>query len=283
MDVRDIPKPQPLKLIRIRNPWGEGEWKGTFADEDEEWDKHRGLKDELNYEFGKDGTWWMAYDDWKKHFNRLYVCRMFPEKWQKYSIDGKWEGKTAGGPPPIQIDRDEELAQHIKMDSDDKWFNNPQYRVTVKKKTHVFISLMQADQKLSEKPYLPCNFLVIKTIDKKNRIWEKDQDDVVASAAEGLQRFAQREITKDLVLEPPEGKKEAHYIIVPYLEIDGKKLEAETSKKSKGRMFWLRLFSSQSIEVLELPETYEIIEKGEWAEKTAGGRRTLRNGRDNPL
>lgn len=280
MDIRDI---KALKLIRIRNPWGEGEWKGTFGDEDEEWDKHRGLKDELNYEFGKDGTWWMAFEDWVKHYNRLFIGRIFPDKWQKFSIDGKWEGKTAGGPPPMQIDRDEEVAEHIKMDSDDKWFNNPQYRLTIKKKTHIFISLMQVDQKLSGLPYLPCNFLVIKTNDKKNRIWEKDKDDIIATAAEGIQRIAQREISKDIILELPEGKKEAHFIIVPNLEVEGKKLESETLKKNKGRQFWLRVFSQNPVQVMELAETFEAIEKGEWNESTAGGRRVLRNGKDNPL
>jgi hypothetical protein len=280
MDIRDI---KGLRLIRIRNPWGEGEWKGTFGDEDEEWDKHRGLKDELNYEFGKDGTWWMAFDDWVKHYNRLFIGRIFPDKWHKFSIDGKWEGKTAGGPPPMTIDRDEEVAEHIKMDSDDKWFNNPQYRLTIKKKTHIFISLMQADQKLSGLAYMPCNFLVIKTNDKKNRIWEKDKDDIIVSAAEGIQRIGQREISKDIILEVPEGKKEAHFIIVPNLEVEGKKLETETSKKNKGRQFWLRVFSQNPIQVSELAETFEIIEKGDWNESTAGGRRVLKNGKDNPL
>ena len=33
----------------------------------------------------------------------------------------------------------------VKMDSNDKWFNNPQYRVTVTKPTRMFISLMQPD------------------------------------------------------------------------------------------------------------------------------------------
>jgi hypothetical protein len=280
LEVRDI---KGLKLIRIRNPWGEGEWKGTFCDEDEEWDKHRGLKDELGYEFGKDGTWWMTYEDWTKHYNRLYVCRVFPEKWQKYSIDGKWEGIQAGGPPPMQIDRDEEVAEHVKMDSDDKWFNNPQFRITVTRKTQIFISLMQADEKLSGKPYLPCNFLLIKTNDKKNRIWEKDKDDVILSAAEGMQRFGQREISKDITLEPPEGKPQGHFIIIPNLEIDGKRLEEIRNTKRNGRQFWLRVFSQFPVEVVELADTKEIREKGEWTEDTAGGRRTLRNGKDNPL
>jgi len=46
MDVRDI---DGLQLIRIRNPWGHGEWSGKFADEDEAWDDHKGLKEKLNY------------------------------------------------------------------------------------------------------------------------------------------------------------------------------------------------------------------------------------------
>lgn len=98
MDVRDV---MNLKLIRIRNPWGRGEWKSKFADEDEEWDRHPGLKAQLNYQFSNDGTWWMEYTDWVAHFNKLYICRIFPEKWQQYSIDGQWEGKTNGGPCPV--------------------------------------------------------------------------------------------------------------------------------------------------------------------------------------
>lgn len=91
------------------------------------------------------------------------------------------------------------------MDSDDLWFNNPQYRVVVKRRTQLFISLMQSDEKISNKPYVPVNFLVIRTRDRRNRIWEKDKDDVVCEAAEGIQRLAQREITKEMFLEVPEG------------------------------------------------------------------------------
>jgi hypothetical protein len=72
------------------------------------------------------------------------------------------------------------------MDSDDRWFNNPQYRLVVTRRTQLFISLMQADEKMTNTKYVPANFLVIRTRDRRNRIWEKDKDDVVCEAAVGL-------------------------------------------------------------------------------------------------
>ena len=56
------------------------------------------------------------------------------------------------------------------VDSDDKLFNNPQYRISVNRKTSIVFSLMQEDRKILNKSYLPANFLVIKTKDKKSRI-----------------------------------------------------------------------------------------------------------------
>ena len=55
---------ESLRLVRIRNPWGQTEWKGAFADHDQMWNKYPDLKDKLGYEFGPDGTWWMRFDDW---------------------------------------------------------------------------------------------------------------------------------------------------------------------------------------------------------------------------
>lgn len=74
-----------LKLFRIRNPWGSGagtEWTGRFADEDEAWDEYKNLKEKLNYPLFKlDGNWWMQWEDWKREFNRVYVCKLFPSTW----------------------------------------------------------------------------------------------------------------------------------------------------------------------------------------------------------
>lgn len=280
LEVRDIDN---LKLMRLRNPWGEGEWKGAFSDDDEEWDKHRGLKEKLGYEFENDGTWWMSFEDWKNNYNILFVCRIFPEKWQKYCIDGVWEEKTAGGPPPLLPLPDTNTQfRSVVLDSDDKWFNNPQYRLAVYKKTQLYISLMQADVSLTNKPYLPCNFVLLRIKDRRNRVWERKNEDVVFEAIEGDQQFTpQREIAIQRVLEPPEGKKVAYFILVPYLMVDSE-AEGKRAKKS-ARPFWLRIFAQNQVEVVELAETLEVTEKGEWNETTAGGRRILKNGKENPL
>jgi calpain len=71
------------------------------------------------------------------------------------------------------------------MDTNDRWFNNPQYRLTVTKKTQVIISLMQEDFNTSKKEYIPVNFTVVRVKSRRDRLYELDQDDVVCNAAEG--------------------------------------------------------------------------------------------------
>lgn len=61
------------------------------------------------------------------------------------------------------------------MDTNDRWFNNPQYRLTVTKKTQVIISLMQEDQITSKKPYIPVNFLLVRVKSKRDRLYEVDR------------------------------------------------------------------------------------------------------------
>ena len=130
----------------------------------------------------------------------------------------------------------------MKFDTNDRWFNNPQFRITVTKKTQLIISLMQEDEKISKRPYIPVNFIVVRVKSKRDRLWEVDRDDIVLTAAEGGQRFEQREITKTTWLNPVHDKKNVHYIIVPNTEIE--------NKKEEERPFFLRIFASEHIEVV---------------------------------
>ena len=64
-----------------------------------------------------------------------------------------------------------------------------------------------------------------------------------------------------------------HYIVVPNTEVD--------SKKDEERPFFLRIFTSEKTDLVELPETIEQTFTDKWAAPTAGGKRTLDNGADN--
>jgi calpain, invertebrate len=138
----------------------------------------------------------MRFDDWKLHFNRLYVCKIFPETWSQFSVAGEWKGNSNGGPYPVggDMEEKEESKNERKnkkdagvrvhaIDTNDKWFNNPQYRLTVHKKTTVIISLMQEDINHKNigkgKDYIAVNFMVVRVRSKKDRLWEVKPEDIV--------------------------------------------------------------------------------------------------------
>jgi chemotaxis protein histidine kinase CheA len=94
ISIREI---QGLKLIRLRNPWGKGEWRGSFSDDDDNWDNYKGLREALGHELKDDGVFWMEFKDWCMNFNKVYISKIFPSTWQQYSIPCAWKGKTNGG------------------------------------------------------------------------------------------------------------------------------------------------------------------------------------------
>ncbi len=82
--MRDFPKDN-LKLIRLRNPWGnEGVWTGAFCEEADDWEKYKAVKEELkNVPKTKkvDGSWWMSFPDFLQQFERVFIGKIFPESW----------------------------------------------------------------------------------------------------------------------------------------------------------------------------------------------------------
>jgi hypothetical protein len=206
----------------------------------------------------------MKFEDWKDHFNRLYVCKIFPETWAQFSIAGEWKGNSNGGPyPPLSESLEKEETKkdskkesnkkeggvkvHI-IDTNDRWFNNPQYRLTVHKRTNVIISLMQEDINHKSngkgKDYIACNFMVVRVRSKKDRLWEVKQEDIVNKMAEGANRLPQREIMESLTLTNIHDKKQCHYIIVPNIENE------EKVNRKEGKPFYLRIFASEHVDLV---------------------------------
>ncbi len=90
----------------------------------------------------------------------------------------------------------------LDLDTNDRWFNNPQFRLSVTKRTQVIISLMQEDSKISKRPIIPVNYLVVRVKSKRDRLYEIMDEDIVLEAAPGGSPTDIRELTRTLYLTP---------------------------------------------------------------------------------
>lgn len=60
------------KIFRLRNPWGKGEWKGSYSDDSQAWNDK--LKKEVEWSSGEDGSFYMKVDDFLTHFISASIC-----------------------------------------------------------------------------------------------------------------------------------------------------------------------------------------------------------------
>ncbi|CAD7949985.1 unnamed protein product [Amoebophrya sp. A25] len=71
-----------LRLLKIRNPHGRGEWKGDWSDKSGKWQqlaRHLDLdRERLDRSLENDGTFWIDYDHFLMAFSNVDVCLAFP-------------------------------------------------------------------------------------------------------------------------------------------------------------------------------------------------------------
>lgn len=121
------------KLIQLRNPHGEAsytkEWLGDWSDESESWDERARRKLAYTPQESPDGIFWMSAIDFLQNFKYLYICRILNQRkgWYEKEFFGEWKGKSSAGFPG-------------------KFYNLPQYKITVTKPCDGFISLRQHDK-----------------------------------------------------------------------------------------------------------------------------------------
>jgi len=100
----------------------------------------------------------------------------------------------------------------IQRDSDERWFNNPQFRLKVTKTTNLYISLMQFDEKTSKLPYIKVAFMVINNKAKKHRVWERPLSaDIVCESSSDV---GIRELTCNVTLKKEENKPYTYFVIM---------------------------------------------------------------------
>ncbi|KAK4166203.1 cysteine proteinase [Cladorrhinum sp. PSN259] len=86
-----------VRLVKIRNPWGErawngiGEWNGPWSDGSREWTPYWLKK--LDHRFGDDGVFWMSYKDMLETFLFIHRTRIFDDKW---TVVQQWTSLNVG-------------------------------------------------------------------------------------------------------------------------------------------------------------------------------------------
>lgn len=74
-----------IRLLNVRNPWGEFEWGGAWSDNSEEWTEEMIEAFEANFD-AKDGTFWISYEDFFKNFCSITICKV--ENWNEVRLRG---------------------------------------------------------------------------------------------------------------------------------------------------------------------------------------------------
>ncbi|XP_004085095.1 calpain-9 [Oryzias latipes] len=229
---------QTVKLIRVRNPWGQVEWNGAWSDNSREWnyiDKKE--KDRILQNSLEDGEFWMEFEDFKKNYDKVEICNMTPDAldddtkrhWAVNVFEGNWiRGSTAGG-----------CRNYI-----DTFWTNPQFRLQLEDADDddddvcsVVIALMQKNRRKLRKEGLDLEtigFAVYEAPDDESQV-EKDFFRYHPSKARSRTYINMREVSERFTLPP--GK----YLLVP-----------TTYQPHQEADFIIRIFSEKKADAIEL-------------------------------
>merc|ERR1712233_302978 len=64
----------PVRLLKLRNPWGGTEWKGAWSDDSDKWTPE--MKKKLGWTDEDDGDFWMDFEDFLPYFENTVICKM---------------------------------------------------------------------------------------------------------------------------------------------------------------------------------------------------------------
>lgn len=234
---------QRIKLIRVRNPWGQVEWNGPWSDSSPEW-RSVSLEEQkrLGHTALDDGEFWMAFEDFKTHFDKVEICNLTPDaledntlhKWEVTIHQGSWvRGSTAGG------------CRNFL----DTFWTNPQIKLSLTERDEgqegctFLAALMQKDRRRLKRfgaNMLTIGYAIYQCPDKDGHL-NRDFFRYHASLARSKTFINLREVSGRFQLPPGD------YILIP-----------STFEPHQEADFCLRIFSEKKAVTQDLDENIDI-------------------------
>ncbi|XP_010176507.1 calpain-3 isoform X3 [Antrostomus carolinensis] len=234
-------KGEKIRLVRLRNPWGQVEWNGPWSDKSEEWNFiNEAEKIRLQHKIVEDGEFWISFEDFMRHFTKLEICNLTPDtleadKLQTWTVsvnEGRWvRGCSAGG----------------CRNYPDTFWTNPQYR----------LKLLEEDDDPEDEEVI-CSFLV--ALMQKNRRKERKLGANLYTIG-----FAIYEVPKEM-----HGTK--HHLQKDFFLYNASKARSKTYINMREISERFRLPPS---EYVVIPSTYEPHQEGEFILRVFSEKRSL--------
>ena len=119
IDYVDPATKRKVRLLKLRNPWGKGEWEGDYSDKsiqrNPETQLGRIINEKIKSKFEvagtretvevdfNDGTFFIPFEEWLKYYTSLFIAMKppnpppdVPQRWMTKRYEGQWSAETGG-------------------------------------------------------------------------------------------------------------------------------------------------------------------------------------------
>ncbi|PVD38264.1 hypothetical protein C0Q70_00875 [Pomacea canaliculata] len=208
-----------VRLMRLRNPWGRGEWNGAWSDNSREMQSlPSDIRAEMDARSVDEGEFWMSFEDFVKNFQEIQLCHLQidamveelrdnqnKQNWNVMVYHDEWiRGVTAGGrcnPPNERL-----------------YWSNPQFYLNLSKtdtvlssrgECTIIISLMKKETDKNALIAIGFDVYRLRKPDLRPLNERRAPENTLDMAKTSGNYECYREVTKRMVLPP------GHYVIIP--------------------------------------------------------------------
>ena len=132
------------RLLQLNSCYTPLQWEGEWCDGSPLWDQYPDVKDALELQVRREGSFWMPYVSFLRYCDAVHIVKTFSSR-QAALVAGEWDHASAGGPYFEQT-----------------WSQNARYKLTVQKQGRVFINLSIPDKRFARSDIDTMAFHVLK-------------------------------------------------------------------------------------------------------------------------